>query len=293
MGFENCHPAVNFIFYAAVLYGTIAFDHPIFLAIAYGGAFLYSIKIKGWKAFAFNLCLLPFVFMFALYYGSYHHFGVTILSHNWIGNNMTFESFVYGLSIGFRAAAVIMWCESLFKILTTDKIVYLFGAFSPHLSLFLTILLRFIPRLQKEAKQINMARKGIGRGINQGSFGRRFLNGMSIFSMLITWTIDALAREADSMKSRGSRLRGRKAFSLYRFDNRDRAFVIAFFCGIILMVMAVILGGTRMYYSPRIIWEMPDAMGILTAIGYAFLCFLPLGLEIWTEYNFQRSKKLL
>ena len=35
MGFEFCHPAVNFIFFTAVLYGSIAFSHPVFLAIAY------------------------------------------------------------------------------------------------------------------------------------------------------------------------------------------------------------------------------------------------------------------
>ena len=52
--------------------------------------------------------------------------------------------------------------------------------------------------------------------------------------MLITWMISALALESDSMRSRGSLLRGRTAFSIYRFDNRDRAFVIALFSGITL-----------------------------------------------------------
>ena len=39
MGFESCHPAVNFIFFAAALYGAVCFDHPVFLAIAYVSAF--------------------------------------------------------------------------------------------------------------------------------------------------------------------------------------------------------------------------------------------------------------
>ena len=39
MGFEACHPAVNFIFFAAVLYGSATFRHPVFLAIAYLCAF--------------------------------------------------------------------------------------------------------------------------------------------------------------------------------------------------------------------------------------------------------------
>lgn len=44
MGFEACHPAVNFIFFAAAIYGAVSFKHPVFLAIAYVCAFVYSIK---------------------------------------------------------------------------------------------------------------------------------------------------------------------------------------------------------------------------------------------------------
>lgn len=50
-----------------------------------------------------------------------------------------------------------------------------------------------------------------------------------LYQTLITWMISALALESDSMRSRSSLLRGRTAFSIYRFDNRDRAFVIALF----------------------------------------------------------------
>ena len=54
MGFEFCHPAVNFIFFAAVLYGSIAFSHPVFLAIAYAAAFAYSIRRGGRRALVFD-----------------------------------------------------------------------------------------------------------------------------------------------------------------------------------------------------------------------------------------------
>lgn len=122
MGFESCHPAVNFIFFAAALYGTVRFNHPVFLAIAYVCAFAYSVKRCGKRAVAFNLCLLPLILIFALYYSSYHHFGVTVLRQNFIGNNLTVESFVYGLVIGLRFAALCMWLEAIFRIVTSDKV---------------------------------------------------------------------------------------------------------------------------------------------------------------------------
>lgn len=290
MGFEACHPAVNFIFFASVLWGSVYFQHPVFLAIAWLCAFAYSVRRAGRKAVVFNLCLLPLIVVFALYYSAYHHFGVTVLRKNFIDNNMTLESLVYGLVIGLRFAAVCMWLEALFSVVSSDKVIYLFGKVSPRLSLFLTILLRFLPRLSREAGRINLARRGVGRGVGQGSPFRRLMNCLEIFSMLITWMISALALESDSMRSRGSLLRGRTAFSLYRFDNRDRAFVISLFTCITLTLMGVILGSGKMWYNPRIVWRPLNAIGILTAAGYLVLCLMPLGLELWTDYRFRKAR---
>ena len=292
MGFEACHPAVNFIFFAAAIYGAVSFKHPVFLAIAYVCAFAYSVKRRGKRAVIFDLCLLPLILAFALYYSSYHHFGVTILKKNFIGNNITLESFVYGLVIGLRFATLCMWLEAMFRVVSSDKVVYLFGKVSPLLSLFLTILLRLIPRISQEATRINLAQKGIGRGSNQGNLFRRFINCLRIFSTLITWMISALALESDSMRSRGSLLRGRTAFSIYRFDNRDRAFVIALFSCITMTAMGVILGASKMWYNPRIIWRPLNAIGVLTAIGYLTLCMMPMGLELWTEYRFCKARAI-
>ena len=293
MGFETCHPAVNFIFFAAVLYGAASFTHPVFLAIAYLCAFAYSVRRRGRRAIGFNLCLLPLVLVFALYYSAYHHFGVTVLMKNSIGNNMTLESFVYGLAIGLRFAALCMWLEAMFRVVSSDKVVYLFGKVSPRLALFLTILLRFIPRIGREAGRIDLAQKGIGRGSDQGGIFRRFVNCLRIFSMLITWMISALALESDSMRARGSLLRGRTAFSIYRFDNRDRAFVIALFGCITLTAMGVILGNSKMWYDPRILWKSLNAIGMAAAIGYLALCLMPLTLELWTECRFRKAGLIL
>lgn len=293
MGFEACHPAVNFIFFASVLYGAVHFQHPVFLAIAYVCAFCYSVKRSGKGAVIGNLCLLPLVLVFAVYYSAYHHFGVTVLRKNFIGNNMTLESLVYGLVIGFRAAAVCMWLRAMFQVVSSDKVVYLFGKVSPLLSLFLTILLRLIPRIGQEARRIDMAQKGIGRGSNQGNPFRRLVNCLRIFSMLITWMISALALESDSMRARGSLLRGRTAFSIYRFDNRDRTFVIAMFTCITLTAMGVILGASRMWYNPRIIWRPLNGIGVLTAAGYLVLCLMPMGLEIWNAWRFRQAQRCI
>lgn len=47
MGFERCHPAVNLVYFAAVIGGTVCFRHPMYLAVSLICAFLYSVKRNG------------------------------------------------------------------------------------------------------------------------------------------------------------------------------------------------------------------------------------------------------
>ena len=293
MGFEKCHPAVNFIYFVTVIAGMILFQHPVFLLISFLCAFVYSIKRNGRKALIFNGILLPLIVAFALYYSSYHHFGVTVLDQNRIGNSMTLESLAYGFVVGFTVAGLAMWFSCIYSVFTTDKVVYLFGRVSPRLSLFLAILLRMVPRIKKEAKKIHAAQKGIGRGIDQGNLFQRVRNTIRIFSILVTWTIESLTTVSESMRSRGSSLWGRKAFSIYRFDNRDRAYVVGVFACLTVTLMAVMLNQTDIFYDPRIVMTPVTSMSYLFYAGYALFCLMPLGLELWTQYSFRKARKAL
>lgn len=291
MGFELCHPAVNLIYFVSVIYGMLCFKHPVFLLVSLASAIAYSIKRNGVKAVVFDSVLLLLAGAFALYYSTYNHFGVTVIEQNLIGNSITLESLIYGAVIGLAVAGAMIWFSCVYSVFTTDKVVYLFGKLNPKLSLFLSIFLRMVPRIKNEAKKINTAQCGIGKGINQGNIFARIHNCIRIISMLITWTIDSLSLVSESMQCRGSLLRGRKAFSIYRFDNRDRAYVIAMFTSITLTAMGVLLGQAKTVYDPKIIITPVTAMSFLFYIGYAILCLMPLGLEIYTEYRFRKSRQ--
>ena len=111
--------------------------------------------------------------------------------------------------------------------------------------------------------------------------------------MLITWTIESLSTASESMRSRGSSLRGRKAFSIYRFDNRDRAYVITLFTCLTVMIMGVLLKQTDILYDPRIRMNPITSMSFLFYAGYGFFCLMPLMLELWTEYRFKKARRQL
>ena len=106
---------------------------------------------------------------------------------------------------------------------------------------------------------------------------------------LAVWILCASPLILGTMRSRGSSLRGRTAFSIYRFDTRDRAYVITLFACLTLTVMAILLGLTDMVYDPLIVWEPILETDILFCIGYAVLCLMPLILELWTDYRFSTT----
>jgi len=54
--------------------------------------------------------------------------------------------------------------------------------------------------------------------------------------------------------------------------------------------MAVLLGQTDMVYDPRIVWT---EVSPVFCIGYAVLCLMPLGLELWTEFEFKKARHRL
>lgn len=293
MGFEKCHPTVNLIYFVAVIFAMVTFVHPIFLGISLICAVAYSIKRRGWKAAIFDGILPLLVLAFALYYGTFHHFGVTNLGRIFTGNKITLESLVYGLVLGACTAGVLIWMLCLFSVFSGDKVVYLFGRVSPKASLFLTVLLRMVPRTVAEAKKIDRARRGVGRGVGQGNILSRCAHLIGLVSTLITWLIEASVTASDSMRSRGSSLRGRRAFSIYRFDHRDRAYVIATFFFLTVTMMGYLLGQTDMQYDPRLVFPKITGMSYVFYVCYAVLCLMPLMLELWTEYQFKKARKSL
>ena len=291
MGFECYHPGINLLFFLCVIPAAVVLKQPVFLLISFLCAFAYSVRRGKRRTLIFDLCLIPLVLLFTWYYVSFHHFGMTVLWKNFIGNNMTLEAFLRGLTIGLSAASVLMWLSCLFSVFTADKVVYLFGRISPRLSLFLSVLLRMCPRIKAQAKKIGVARRGIGRGVGQGNLFRRIANACRIFSMLISWLIEAMATISDSMKSRGYLLRGRTAFSIYRFDNRDRGFVVALFSCLTVVIMGMLLGQTGIRFDPRIHMNPITPLSALFYLSYAVLCLLPLGAEVLGECRFERLKK--
>ena len=283
MRFDSYHPAINFIFFSSVLLFSFCFTQPVFLLLSYLCAFLYSTYLGKWKALLFDCAALIFVVLYALYYASYTHFGVTQLALNWVDNSITLESLCGGLIQGLHISTALMWFYCTIKIVSSDKVMYLLGKVWPKLSLFFSIFLRAVPQLVDCFLRVNRAQTALGRGIGQGNPFRRIVSLLRVLSIVITWSLERLVDSAASMKSRGYSLKGRTAFSIYRFDNRDRSVVIVMFSCLIAVAMAISLDQTTMYINPELVLLPITWVSMLFYEIYAFYCLLPLLLRLYAE----------
>lgn len=290
MRFDSYHPLINLIYFVSALTFIVLFSHPVFIAIAYFGTFAYSVKLNGKKALLFNIALIPVMIIYTAVYSMYHHFGITALFENFAGNDMTAESIIYGSVISVKAASFIMMMSCVFCIFSADKVVYLSGRISPRLSLFVSIILRSVPRIKRAGRQINLSQKGIGRGVFQKG---RTAGGPGIIrfiSIIITWILDSFVEVSVSMKSRGYLLKGRTAYSLYRFDNRDRLFVVFMSLCITITVLAEISVISFAQYDPEIIIKSTEVSSFIYYVAYAFLLLAPMMLQIISEKRFKKLR---
>ena len=243
--FSGYHPTINFLYFALVLLFSMCLMHPVYLAISLTGALAYDIYLKGRKAARFAVMgLLPMAVFAALVNPAFNHEGATILTYLPSGNPLTLESMLYGAAAAVMLASVVLWFSSYNEVMTSDKFVYLFGRVIPALSLVLSMSLRFIPKFKAQMQTVSEAQACIGRDTKNGSVLRRVGNAVKIFSILVTWSLENAIETADSMRSRGYGLPGRTAFSIYRFDDRDKAALAwLIFCGAYL-ISGWMAGGT-------------------------------------------------
>ena len=275
--FSAYHPIINFLYFVLVLVFTMFFMHPISLAISLLSALAYSVCLNGTKAVRFSLAaILPMMLIAAVVNPIFNHEGATILTYLPSGNPLTMESMVYGVASAFMLAGVITWFSCYSAVMTSDKFVYLFGRVIPALSLVLSMTLRFVPKFKAQLQVVSEAQSCVGRDTANGSLLRRAKNGITILSILVTWSLENAIETADSMKSRGYGLPGRTAFSIYRFDGRDKlALLWLLFCGGYI-ILGWALGGLRWWYYPIISGALMGAFPVSLQLVYLALYLTPV-----------------
>ncbi len=278
--FKSYHPIVNFTYFVFIIGFSCVFLNPICLALSLICGFSYSVMLKGrggWKA---NLIYtLMSLLVMAVINPLFNHEGVTVLAYFPGGNPLTFESVIYGICAAGMIAEVILWFSCYNQIMTSDKFIYIFGRVMPSISLVISMTLRFVPRFTAQLKNVVNARKCMGQNISEGSVSKRLRCGLDILSTMVTWSLENAVETADSMKSRGYGLRRRTAYSIYRFDKRDKAALMVIYMLGIYIIIGGLNGSVRAEFFPSVNMADITPYGISVFAAYFILCIYPIFIE--------------
>lgn len=288
--FSNYHPIVNLTYFLMVLGCASLLRHPVCLGIALVSSTIYASVLTGKE----NLIriikgMLPMSVMIIIINPLVNHQGVTILGYFRSGNPFTLEACIYGFAAAAIIWSLVQWFVCWNRIMTTEKLIYLFGRLMPALSLVVSMSLRFVPRYQRQLHKIMDAQKQLGKfGKGAGVISRLKLS-IRVLSIMTTWAIEHAVETAQSMKGRGYGLPGRTAFSIYRWQARDtRLFIFELVLGV-----SVLIGGIRGSFQ----WSWMPIMSSLHITvknglifgSYLLLTLLPAGLNGKEEMEWKKS----
>lgn len=291
--FKKYHPIVNFTYFIFVIGFSCFFMHPLCLVISLVSGFAYSVALKGKKQTKTNLIyMLPMIFLMALINPLFNHEGVTILTYFPSGNPLTLESLIYGFCAGMMIVSVICHFSCYNEVMTSDKFIYLFGKIIPSISLIISMTLRFVPKFSSQLKAVANAEKCMGRGVSNGNIIKRAKCGLTILSIMTTWSLENAIDTADSMKARGYGLKGRTSFSIFKFDKRDKKALFWMLFLVIFILSANFTGTMHFSYFPFVSGSDISLFSVSVFIAYFIFCIYPLIIELWEvrRWKLLRSK---
>lgn len=275
--FEEYNPMVTAVYFFAVS-GIVMFcRNPVLLLASLFGALLYYFmrnKLHNAKTHLFSLGLF---LVMILINPLVSHNGVTVLfliNHNPI----TLEATVYGIASGMMVLAVLYWFSSFTQLMTSDKLLYLFGKLSPKLALVLSMGLRYVPLFSKQTVKINQTQTALGL-YKDDNIIDRYKGGLRVFSVMITWALENGIITADSMTARGYGIGKRSNFSIFRFRRAD---VILLSIASVLFVLTLISigsGALDFAYYPAMQSTDLSSTALLGYISYGILTLLPTIIE--------------
>ena len=249
--FDRLHPITAFVYFMLLLLVAMLTMNPVIITICYLSSVIFCGMLIGIRKLLSSLAYnIPLMLMIALTNPMFVHKGETILF--FLNDNpVTKEAIIYGVFASMMIMSVFYLCRCYTEIMTSDTFIYLFGRVIPKLSLVLSMILAFIPKLKRKYREIDEAQKALGIYATQ-SYVDKLRSKMRVLSILLTNSLETSVDTADSMRARGYGLKGRTSYAIYRFTASDFAYLvfsIVFGVGAVVLIM---LGASEFYYYPTV-----------------------------------------
>lgn len=277
--FGRFHPATLMTYFAAVLVLSMFSSNPVIAALAMSGGCALMLTMSSKKQILSDLSFfIPMLLMITLTNPLFSHNGKTPLFFM-NGNAITLEAIAYGLSLGVTLLAVVMWCRCYNRIMTGDKFMYLFGKSIPQLSLVLSMALRYVPMLRRQAKKVEQAQTVMGLYGSDSRFDR-IRSKLAVMGALVGWSLENAVEVSRSMRARGYGLPGHSHYSNFIFTRADGV-MLAFtlICAGAYLGLSTAGFGYYTYYPG--ISPLDGSLGaVVSYVAFGLLALAPAAIEV-------------
>lgn len=276
-GTDSYNPVVIAIYFLAVT-GIIMFCiEPVLLSLSLLGALLFYFLRNGGKNMRSHLFSLALFAVMALINPLVSHNGRTVL---FVINDspITLEALLYGVAAATMIISVLYWFRLFTQIMTSDRLLYVFGKLSPKLSLVISMGLRYVPLFGRQAKKIRQTQKALGLYKDRTLIDRA-RGDVRVFSVMTTWALENGIITADSMTARGYGIGRRSHFSIFKLRAKDLillSLTIVFFA---ITCVCIALGALDFSFYPSAKWEALSSASVLGYVSYGALVLLPTFIE--------------
>lgn len=291
--FGSFHPIVNMLFYCVVLGITMFYNNPVFIIISLICASLYVVIVNREKCFKIFMGMIGLFICASLINPMFSHRGITVLFYLPTGNAVTLESIIFGLAAAGILVTVMLWFFTFGKVVTSDKIMAVFGKFAPSLSLIFSMVLKFVPNFTRHLKDTGDVNRILananGKEDEEISFIEKIKLQINNFSITSTWALENSVDTADSMLSRGYGVGKRTNYDNYKLTARDVVTIVWITILAACVICGIVMGMTKSYYYPAFVIRR-ERYAEIVYITYAMLCSTPVLINIVEEIRWLRLK---
>lgn len=202
-------------------------------------------------------------------------------------NRVTLEAFAFGFTMAMLVSSMINWFGTFNSLLTSDKLIHIFGRFMPVIGLVVSMIFRYIPLLKNRYEEISMGQKAMG---NQPK-GRLIRDTETLtkkLSILISWSLESSIESADSMAARGYGLKGRTSFTLFKFYPRDAIVLFIITTFFLITMIALGAGYGKMTFYPEIKAEIFNYKWACGLASMTMLMLTPITVDLIGEYRWKK-----
>lgn len=232
-----------------------------------------NIRLKNWRGLRAVFLMMPFFLIFSVLNPLVSRWGKTVLFYVFSDTEkpFTLESLCYGLSMSFTLLTVSLYFFGFSRILTAEKMQYLFSNAFPNFSIITVMIFRFLPQFSKRCAEISDARRGLFPEKNT-TLKEKLNFQKDVLLAAVSSALEDGKISAVCMEERSWGRHKRTSYMHYEFSLTDAALLLILFFSAFFIAFAAADGFSGMKFYPEIEFKNPLTNALSCAGFFSALC---------------------